>query len=91
MAIEPLRYSVVLRHTESTRMKPLILEYLSVLLRQITPSIRPVDTLLLTMTEKRQIAHIVDIMAFLSHSYVTLEIMGYRMNLCRTLVFQKWY
>ena len=48
---------------EGCRMMPLILEYLSPLLQLITPSIRPVDTLLMTNAEKREVARIAFLMA----------------------------
>ena len=63
-AVNPLRSSTALRQTEATRTLPLILDYLSVLLCLITPTIRPVDTLLMTLSEKRQIERITELMAF---------------------------
>lgn len=42
---------------------PLILEYLSPLLKLITPTIRPVDTLLMTNAEKREVSRIALLMA----------------------------
>ena len=63
-AVKPLRGSTALRQTEATRTLPLILDYLPVLLCLITPTIRPVDTLLMTLSEKRQIERITELMAF---------------------------
>ena len=81
-AILPLRNSTALRQTEATRTSPLIFDYLSVLLRLITPTIRPVDTLLLTVSEKRQIERITEIMAFGLHAFSILETTGLAMNPC---------
>ena len=89
-AILPLRNSTALRQTEATRTSPLIFDYLSVLLQLITPTIRPVDTLLLTVSEKRQIERITDIMAFGLSVFAILETMGLAMNLCISLGFLKW-
>lgn len=61
--IVSLKYSRALREMEGCRMMPLILEYLSPLLQLITPSIRPVDTLLMTNAEKREVARIAFLMA----------------------------
>ena len=61
--IVSLKYSRALREMEGCRMMPLILEYLSPLLHLITPSIRPVDTLLMTNAEKREVARIAFLMA----------------------------
>ena len=89
-AILPLRNSTALRQTEATRTSPLIFDYLSVLLQLITPTIRPVDTLLLTVSEKRQIERITDIMAFGLSVFAILETTGLAMNLCISLGFLKW-
>lgn len=48
---------------EGCRIMPLILEYLSPLLKLITPTIRPVDTLLMTNAEKREVSRIALLMA----------------------------
>lgn len=61
--ITSLKYSRALREMEGCRIMPLILEYLSPLLQLITPSIRPVDTLLMTNAEKREVARIALLMA----------------------------
>ena len=90
-AILPLRNSTALRQTEATRTSPLLFDYLSVLLQLITPTIRPVDTLLLTVSEKRQIERITEIMAFGLSVFAILETMGLAMNLCISLGFPKWY
>ena len=89
-AILPLRNSTALRQTEATRTSPLLFDYLSVLLQLITPTIRPVDTLLLTVSEKRQIERITDIMAFGLSVFAILETTGLAMNLCISLGFPKW-
>ena len=62
-ALKGIRFSRGMCVAEGTRSLPLVLEYVSPLLRVITPTIRPVETLLLTITEKLQIQHIVEIMA----------------------------
>lgn len=74
-AIQPLHYSMALRNTEATRSSPLIFDYLSVILRLITPTIRPVDTLLLTISEKQQIQRITNLMAFERRAFVIVETM----------------
>lgn len=74
-AIQPLHYSMALRNTEATRPSPLIFDYLSVILRLITPTIRPVDTLLLTISEKQQIQRITNLMAFERGAFVIVETM----------------
>lgn len=89
-AILPLRNSTALRQTEATRTSPLIFDYLSVLLQLITPTIRPVDTLLLTVSEKRQIERITEIMAFGLSVFAILETTGLAMNLYISLGFLKW-
>ena len=58
-----MKYSYALRYTEGCRIMPLILEYLSPLLKLITPTIRPVDTLLMTNAEKREVSRIALLMA----------------------------
>ena len=62
-SINSIKYSPALRLTEGTRSQPLILEYLSALLTAITPSLRPVDTLLMTISEKMQLKRIISLMA----------------------------
>lgn len=62
-ALKAIRSSRGMSMAEGTRSRSLVLEYLSPLLRVITPTIRPVETLLLTVAEKLQIQHIVEIMA----------------------------
>ena len=62
-AISLIKYSPALRCTEGTRSHSIILEYFSPLLSLITPSIRPVETLLMTITEKLQVKRIVSLMA----------------------------
>ena len=62
-AITLIKFSPALRCTEGTRSHSIILEYLSPLLSLITPSIRPVETLLMTITEKLQVKRIISLMA----------------------------
>lgn len=62
-ALKGIRFSRGMCISEGTRSLPLIVENVSPLLHVITPTIRPVETLLLTITEKLQIQHIVEIMA----------------------------
>ena len=62
-ALKGIRFSRGMCISEGTRSLPLIVEYVSQLLHVITPTIRQVETLLLTITEKLQIQHIVEIMA----------------------------
>lgn len=63
LEITQLKYSSALRYMEGCRIMPLILEYLSPLLKLITPTIRPVDTLLMTNAEKREVSRIALLMA----------------------------
>ena len=59
-----IQESKALRSCEGLRHTPLVLEYLSPLLSCITPTIRPVDSLLLTTKEKRELAHITELMMY---------------------------
>ena len=51
-ALKGIRFSRGMCISEGTRSLPLIVEYVSPLLHVITPTIRPVETLLLTITER---------------------------------------
>ena len=59
-----LKNSKTLRASEGCRTSPLVLEYLSPLLQQITPTIRPVDSLLLTSKEKQELTRITQTMMY---------------------------
>ncbi|KAK8805971.1 hypothetical protein WA171_007057 [Blastocystis sp. BT1] len=75
-ALKGIRFSRGMCISEGTRSLPLIVEYVSPLLHVITPTIRPVETLLLTITEKLQIQHIVEIMAEYGVSYESSQKTG---------------
>lgn len=70
--IAMIQESKALRSCEGLRHTPLVLEYLTPLLSCITPTIRPVDSLLLTTKEKRELAHITELMMYEYFLYILI-------------------
>ena len=62
--ISPLKNSKALRMAEGCRGGNIVLDYLSPLMQVITPTIRPVDSLLLTSREKQELARITKTMMY---------------------------